>query len=310
LPVSTPTVTPMTPAYQARTTPQPGRFQAPTVTAFPGPTQEPSLTPLPTGTSLPSLTPMSITTAAPNNTQALILEQWTSRIRASDGMTMLSVPTGPFTMGSSYDSNEGPVQTITLDAYWIDKTEITNAMYAKCVNSGKCQIPASTSSATRKNYFTDAKHADYPVIYVSWRLAKTYCEWAGARLPTPAEWEKAARGTDARLYPWGNEFDKTRANLGGTDTVAVGSYESGKSPYGLYDMSRNVWEWVADWLDYSYYRNSPVNNPQGPSTGTLHIIRGASWGNLKNYTRLSSLQAYLPTYSDDYTGFRCVSSTP
>jgi formylglycine-generating enzyme required for sulfatase activity len=195
--------------------------------------------------------------------------------RPADGMVMVFVPAGNFLMGSTDGdiaqalqtcpncdfSDEKPQHTVYLDSFWVDQTEVTNRMYALCVAAEKCDPHSNSSSSTHSNYYGNSEYDDYPVIYVSWNDASDYCAWAGGdvydvRLPTEAEWEKAARGTDGRTYPWGNDSPScSAANYSGCvgDTTAVGSYESGQSPYGAYDLAGNVWEWVADWYSGTYY---------------------------------------------------------
>jgi len=240
------------------------------------------------------------------------------------GVPMSLVPAGEFTMGSrdidaalvecqNYDpscdhswfEDELFPHPVTLDAFRIDTYEVTNRRYADCVNAGTCQPPTDTSSATRSSYFGNSAFDDYPVIFIEWDMAKTYCEWRGARLPTEAEWEKAARGTDERTYPWGAEVNDTYANYNDNlgDTSAVGSYESGKSIYGLYDMAGNVWEWVADYYLDNYYANSPSSNPFGPDSGT-HLLRGGSWYD-PAYLIRTTVRKGDPLPRDNNYGFRC-----
>jgi serine/threonine-protein kinase len=244
-----------------------------------------------------------------------------TRTSNKDGMVSVYIPAGEFLMGSTdgdrdAQNDEKPQHTVYLDGYWIDKTEVTNGMYRKCVASGGCKEPYSKSSNTRSDYYGNSTYADYPVIYVDWDQANAYCGWAGRRLPSEAEWEKAARGTDGRKYPWGNE-DATceLANYEGKnngkdycvgDTTEVGSYPRGASPYGIMDMAGNVWEWVNDWYDGNYYQNSPSKNPQGPESGSERVLRGGSWVNDSRSVRAANRGWNVPVNRDDYSGFRCV----
>jgi formylglycine-generating enzyme required for sulfatase activity len=210
------------------------------------------------------------------------------------------VPAGEFIMGSN---------TVYLDAFWIDKTEVTNAMYARCVHAGTCSAPRSSRSHTREIYYGDHEFDDYPVIYVSWMDAQNYCSWAGGRLPTEAEWEKAARGTDGRTFPWG-EVDPSGfvdlLNYRAQDTTEVGIYPAGASPYGALDMAGNVSEWVADWLSLDYYNNPPPANPSGPDSGEYRVWRGGSWAtSLTELVRTSSRTGNFPTDASGGIGFRC-----
>ena len=202
-----------------------------------------------------------------------------STMTGTDGMTLLYVPAGEFTMGSDNgEANEKPVHTVNLDAFWIDETEVTNAMYAKCVDAGICDSPGRTNSNTHDSYYGNPEFDNYPVIYVDWNMAKTYCELANRRLPTEAEWEKAARGINGNLYPWGNGVPNNNLlnfNKVVGDTTEVGTYPYGVSPYGAYDMAGNVLEWVS-----SLYKSYPYDSVDGRedliSLGT-RALRGGSW---------------------------------
>jgi formylglycine-generating enzyme required for sulfatase activity len=268
----------------------------------------------PTPTPTATLTP----TAAPGI--------GSTQISPIDGMVQVYVPAGSFQMGSDAgDSDEEPVHPVTLDAFWIDRTEVTNAMYALCVEAGKCPPPSSSKSYSRDSYYGNAQFDNYPVIYVTWDNAKTYCEWAGRRLPTEAEWEKAARETDGRTYPWGNEqpagnllnFADSNTNFdwsdktvddGYADTSPAGNYPDGASPYGALDMAGNVWEWVNDWYDGAYYGNSLSENPQGPASGQYRVLRGGSWSDDDGGVRAAFRLRGEPGSFYDSIGFRCARS--
>ena len=224
---------------------------------------------------------------------------------------MVYVPAGDFTMGSPEGEggdHEHPQHTVYLREFWIDQTEVTNEQYERCVAVGAC--PAS-------EYAGDARFnsADQPVVGVSWDDAQAYCDWAGKRLPTEAEWEKAARGTDGRKYPWGDTFDGKKLNYGGTDdgheyTSPVGSYPAGASPYGALDMAGNVWEWCQDWYGSDYYASSPPRDPQGPDSGQYRVARGGSCYHFEGLERAAPRNGGVPDPRYDLIGFRCVSPVP
>ncbi len=221
---------------------------------------------------------------------------------------MILVPAGTFTMGNG--SSDAPIHKVYLDDYYIDKYDVTNLLYKACVAAGGCAQPHSLSSATHSDYYANSQYDNYPVINVDWNQAKAYCAWRGSDLPSEAQWEKAARGTDGRTYPWGEGIDTTFANYSDSkigDTTAVGSYEKGKSPYGVYDMAGNVWQWVNDWYDANYYRTLGDNasNPQGPSSGQYRVLRGGSWGADNDLIRSALRSWYDPSNSNVNVGFRC-----
>jgi eukaryotic-like serine/threonine-protein kinase len=236
-----------------------------------------------------------------------------TRSSSQDSMTLVYIPAGPFLMGShSSDINanhdEIPQHWVYLDAFWMDLTEVTNEMYAKCVQANSCEPPVELGSRKHYSYFDEPIFKDYPVINVSWSDANTYCLWAGRRLPTEAEWEKAARGYDGRIYPWGDHqpngnilnFDN---QIG--DTVRVGIYALGKSPYGIYDMAGNVSEWVADWYSEDYYERSSSTNPLGAVKGDFRVIRGGSWLSKANAVRTTFRLWNSPDLQTEVLGFRC-----
>lgn len=230
-------------------------------------------------------------------------------IRERDNMEMVYVPEGSFEMGSEKgQQDEKPVRQIYLDSYWIDKHEVTNAQYALCVEDIGCTEPVHTNSYSQSQYFNNPTFGNYPVIYITWEQARDYCEWAGGDLPTEAQWEKAARGTDGRIYPWGNTAPDTRkANYGeGNDTMVVGSYPDSASPYGALDMAGNAWEWVRDW--YWTYDASETENPAGPDSGISRVLRGGWWDTQTKFLRTSYRVSGIPTTTYYNYGVRCVQS--
>lgn len=249
-------------------------------------------------------------------------------------MEQVYVPAGEFIMGSTdieaKQSIEGgraypevPQNTVYLDGYWIDKYEVTNGQYASCVEDGVCDSPFNPASFTRLNYYPNPEYANYPVIWVKWKMARTYCEWAGRRLPTEAEWEKASRGTDGAKYPWGDEeISGERANFcdfncpkswangryddGYPDTAPVGSFPEGASPYGAMDMSGNVWEWTGTLIQPFPY--DPTDGRENLDLRGERSWRGGAWNNGYWWMRSSVRYRSVPNYWYYNLGFRCASS--
>lgn len=241
-----------------------------------------------------------------------------SKVSPIDGMNQVYIPSGNFLMGSTDDFSEAELQekpqhTVFLDGFWMDQTEVTQGMYKRCIASGTC--PDVVHDLEQNPNYTKSEYDNHPVIYVTWDQAKTYCERVGRRLPTEAEWEKAARGTaDGRLYPWGDLPPDGNMALFGyalNGTRPVGSYPSGASPYGILDMIGNVREWVFDIYSETYYRTSPDRNPPGSEeTAELYerVLRGASYKDAVHYTHLSMRFHHLANSPGENRGFRCASS--
>lgn len=233
-------------------------------------------------------------------------------------------------MGSddSVEPDEKPAHPVYLDAYWIDQTEITNKMFAKFLNEMGNGVEGSIYYYTNGEYARidiqdgkwtpDKVFTDHPVNNVSWFGAEAYCAWSGRRLPTEAEWEKAARGTDSRKFPWGDQFpnqELVNFNSLNSGTLPVYSLEKGQSPYGAYHMAGNVWEWVYDRHKENYYTSSLNNNPQGPAKGESHVIRGGSWNDPIEYLFTYTREEATPNGNGegehiDFYGFRCAQSIP
>ena len=277
-------------------------------------------------------------------------------VRGTDGAEMVVVPAGPFRMGSSAQDiargiaecrerakpekesacegwfrAEGPQREVALDAFAIDRYEVTNAQFAKFVAATDYRTTAERDGSGWVRRQKDGTWAweevkgaswrapggpgtsappNHPVVQVSWSDANAYCTWAGDRLPTEAEWEKAARGSDGRRYPWGDSWDATRANARHAQkgTAAVGSFPTGSSPYGAQDMAGNVWEWTADWFAPDYYSSAPGGNPKGPATGNEHVLRGGSWVNEHFFLAVTHRVPGKPGARAANLGFRCARS--
>ncbi len=226
---------------------------------------------------------------------------------------MVEIPAGEFAMGSDREQaleDERPMHAVWVDRFSMDLHEVATVQYAEF-------LAATDRSAPWHWHTVDlAQHGDRPVIGVDWSDADAYCRWKGKRLPTEAEWEKSARGMDGRLYPWGNRLPRTdlaNFSLGARFSYSqvlmpVRSYEQGRSPYGLYHMAGNVWEWVQDWYATNYYEVSPERNPQGPEPGQFKALRGGSWSDLPKYLLSYGRFKLPPETRNSYTGFRCAKS--
>ncbi|NPV57148.1 MAG: formylglycine-generating enzyme family protein [Anaerolineae bacterium] len=284
----------------------------------------------PTATAIP---PTATPTLPP--TPTIEPTQANFRITEKDLMEQIFIPAGEFLMGSKdndaqvyFEGNgvaypEVPQHTLMLESYWIDKYEVTNGQYAACVADGTCKPPYLMGLYTQEHYYDDPAYSNYPVVHVDWWMASAYCTWAGRRLPTEAEWEKAARGTDGRRYPWGNDkitsdkanfcdkdCPRAHANPGFDDgypmTAPVGSFPAGASAYGVMDLSGNVWEWTSTIPQpYPYNAN---DGREDQDAYAQRIWRGGTWTNgewwIRATTRYRSVQKYW-FYS---LGFRCASS--
>ena len=286
-------------------------------------------TPIPIATAFPTAVVEMNATAAPADQDTAA---GTERVSPVDGMVQIFVPAGSFRMGAldaNANPDEQPDHAVSMNAFWFDKLEVTNAMFFACVQAGACEPPDEFRSDSREKYFNTEEFADFPVVYVTWVNADAYCAWAGKRLPTEAEWERAARGDDFRIFPWGDErADTSYANFNRkfNDTTRVGSFPAGISPYGALDMAGNVWEWVSDYYNPGYYSISLGANPTGPNAPRVvstqqRVIRGGSFQDVENDLRVanrgyasgSNLDADLDSAeyhgeSSQKIGFRCASS--
>lgn len=313
--------------------PTPERTEIQEIAALVQNTAEPSATATPksTSTSANTLTPTPLPT----------------EITDAKGVLMRLIPAGEFTMGFSADDansfcvnmtthiknygsscqtsdyqHEEPIHKVYLDNYFVDVFEVSNGEYKKCVLAGTCLPPSSENAIGYSKYYDNEFLLNYPVLNVTWEMARKYCEWRGARLPTESEWEKSARGIDERIYPWGNSgtgyiydlsFYSNRANVNlnpdfNIPTIPVASNSKGLSPYGLYNMAGNVAEWVSDWYGNKYYSLSPYENPIGPDAGEYKVIRGGSVND--NDIRTTARYFLEPTKFNSGIGFRCAMDAP
>jgi formylglycine-generating enzyme required for sulfatase activity len=298
--------------------------------------------PLPEFTKEPTPIEIPVEIPAPLPTATPLLGFGPTLISEIDGMTLVYVPEGPFTMGSEESdpdayNDEFPQHRVELDAFWIDQTEVTNAMFAEFLNEMGNQKEGGANwmdnadedariSQSGGIWAADLGYANHPVVEITWYGALAYCQWAERELPTEAQWEKAARGTDGRTYPWGNTFDSSLLNLddetiidnytinctsNGCDgydrTAPVGSFPGGASPYGALDMAGNVWEWVRDWYGVDYYNQSPDSNPEYLIDSGLKVLRGGSWTNSAGVRHArSAFRTIINPRATFGCGFRCV----
>lgn len=275
-------------------------------------------------TAITTVTPSPVPSSTPIPTPAPIVDE-------KSGANMIYMPGGIFRMGSDEaEPDEAPSHLVRLDPYFIDETEVTNGQYALCVEDGECSRPSRSGATYHPAYYGDPAYADYPVLFVNWFAARDFCSWRGARLPTEAEWERAA-GYDPAMgikftYPWGDIFDGTLLNFcdvnctrddrnadfddGFRDTAPVRTYPDGRSTIGLYDMVGNVLEWVGDWYDPRFYQQSTDTNPLGPLEGTFKVVRGGSWLSPEAEVRVSGRGSFDPTVSRAHLGFRCAMTAP
>ncbi len=240
-------------------------------------------------------------------------------LTGQDGAPLVLIPAGAFPMGVPPGHRDGgrdeyPNHEVFLDDFYIDTYEVTNGRYLEFIRATghrKPQHPKNPDRTLWQGGLMPETIADRPVINVDWYDAAAYCAWAGRRLPTEAEWEKAAKGTGDRRFPWGNveptdkHLNFLQRWIGEKTLMPVGSYEAGKSPYGVYDVAGNVFEWTADWYDSSYYKKSPAKNPTGPKTGSRKVLRGSGWQSETPTVRIFTRFGSDPNNRDESTGFRC-----
>ena len=304
--------TPQQTASGASSTSASGATQTPSAVASTAPSTAASAS----NSAATSLTPSASAVSTPPS------KPGDKRAREVDGAEMVFVPAGEFIFGSPKDvgdPDETPQRRVTLAAFFIDRLETTRAQFARCVDAGTCKAPiAEDGAATKACNWPHAVRQDHPINCVTYQDAVDYCGWAGARLPTEAEWEKAARGGDGRAYPWGNSAATcelavvpTPAGLtgcGAKTTGVVGSKPAGASPYGALDMSGNVWEWVSDFYVEDYYAKAPSTDPKGPAQGGARSLRGGAWEvHDMLHLRTSNRYRFAPAKRFHALGIRCAS---
>ena len=301
-----------------RSSPTPSPTMTTTVGALIEPTAAPPLSETPA---------VRVTLLPPSPTDTPTPSVGSSIVQA--GVRMIYVPGGTFAMGSRFAPEEGPIHDVTLSPYYIDQYEVTNAQWLACVSAGGCADPDVTTAYDGTPYYGVAAFDNYPVVNVTWYEADAYCQWRGARLPTEAEWEMAARWNPATgavtIYPWGDDWDPLRLNFcdascpltanadssaddGWPQVAPVGSFPDGASPVGALDMAGNVAEWVADWYSAGYYAASPAENPTGPASGTLRVVRGGAWGVGRDLLRSTARSRFSPDLFGAGLGLRCAVS--
>ncbi|MFC1997518.1 formylglycine-generating enzyme family protein [Chloroflexota bacterium] len=291
-------------------------------------TQTPKLTPRKTEFPTKTLTPISTkkltATNQPSSIPRATRIPGETQVSPNDGMVLVFIPEGTFQMGSRSmdgraDYDEIPQHLVNLDAYWMDQTVVTNAMYVRFLDEMGNQTEGRTVwlDAGDEDVFIYQLgeewqpiqgYEDHPAIEISWYGAQAYCDWVGRRLPSEAEWEKAARGSDGRVYPWGDDIDCNKAqyaNCAG-GLLTVDSKPDGASPFGILGLSGNTWEWTSDWYSEDYYSSSPLENPKGPDEGETRTLRGGSWEYDSKHLRAANRRNNGPAVSMHDYGFRCV----
>lgn len=284
--------------------------ETPVATAIQGPSPD-SPSPTRADTPLPSVAPETTSVVE------VTVTPFPTEIVDSKGAEMILIPADTFTMGAiDGETDELPIHVVWSKDFYIDKYEVTNAQYQDCVHALGCDLPISVEP------YLDKNKSDHPVVNVDWEMAQTYCEWRGARLPTEAEWEKAAGGRERTTYPWGDGLSGKMLNFCDTNcdaawreknindkyvnTAPVGTYVDGASPFGVLDMAGNVWEWTQDWYSADYYAQSPIENPTGPESGEFRVLRGGSWYDRIYQTRVTERYSRNPADYGPNIGFRCV----